>query len=324
VRAPQVVWERTTRRMLTLEDVTAIKINDTVALREAGIDPSEVAAVFADVMLDQVFTHSFVHADPHPGNIFVTPRESGAGGAGWRLTFIDFGMMAEVPDSIRSGLRTLVIAVAARDSHGLVKAAQEIGVLLPSARTAELERALTVLFARFGGMGFHELRDVDPRELNDFGSEFGETMRSLPVQFPERMLLLFRAVSLTSGLCSALDETFNIWEPVEPYANRLLRDQGGSLLQGLGSQTVTNLGTLWRLPARVDATLDRLDAGALAFDVSSLENRLDRIIRVAFRAVSAVIFGGMLIGGALLLGPAAPLGIVLMCASVVPLLHAVF
>jgi len=324
VGSPAVVWERSTRRVLTLEDVTAIKINDTAALRAAGIDPAEVATVFADVMLDQVFTHSFVHADPHPGNIFVTPLPSDAAGRAWRLTFIDFGMMAEVPDSIRSGLRTLVIAVASRDSRGLVKADQKIGVLLPSQSTAELERALTVLFARFGGMGFHELRDVDPRELNDFGSEFGETMRSLPVQFPERMLLLFRAVSLTSGLCSALDETFNIWEPVEPYANRLLRDQGGSLLQGLGSQTVTNLGTLWRLPARVDATLDRLDAGALAFDVSSLENRLDRIIRVAFRAVSAVIFGGMLIGGALLLGPAAPLGIVLMCASVVPLLHAVF
>ncbi|MGB3373622.1 MAG: AarF/UbiB family protein, partial [Microbacterium sp.] len=323
VAAPAVVWERTTRRVLTLEDVTAIKINDTMALRAAGIDPAEVATVFADVMLDQVFTHSFVHADPHPGNIFVTPLDAPAGPA-WRLTFIDFGMMAEVPDSIRSGLRTLVIAVASRDSHGLVKAAQEIGVLLPSARTAELERALTVLFARFGGMGFHELRDVDPRELTDFGSEFGETMRSLPVQFPERMLLLFRAVSLTSGLCSSLDTTFNIWEPVEPYANRLIRDQSAGLLQDFGSQTVTNMGTLWRLPARVDATLDRLDAGTLAFDVSSLENRLDRIIRVAFRAVSAVIFGGMLIGGALLLDPAAPLGIGLMCASVVPLLHAVF
>jgi predicted unusual protein kinase regulating ubiquinone biosynthesis (AarF/ABC1/UbiB family) len=233
-------------------------------------------------------------------------------------------MMAEVPDSIRSGLRTLVIAVASRDSHGLVKAAQEIGVLLPSARTLELERALTVLFARFGGMGFHELRDVDPRELTDFGSEFGETMRSLPVQFPERMLLLMRAVSLTSGLCSALDATFNIWEPVEPYANRLLRDQSGSLLQDLGAQSVSNLGALWRLPARVDATLNRLDAGSLVFDVSSLEHRLDRIIRVALRAVSAVIFGGMLIGGVLLLGPVPPLGIGLMCASVIPLLHAVF
>ncbi|MFC7788137.1 ABC1 kinase family protein [Microbacterium sp. MAHUQ-60] len=323
VSAPAVVWERSTRRVLTLEDVTAIKINDTVALRAAGIDPAEVATVFADVMLDQVFTHSFVHADPHPGNIFVTPLDASAAPA-WRLTFIDFGMMAEVPDSIRSGLRTLVIAVASRDSRGLVKAAQEIGVLLPSARTIELERALTVLFARFGGMGFHELRDVDPRELTDFGNEFGETMRSLPVQFPERMLLLMRAVSLTSGLCSALDATFNIWEPVEPYANRLLRDQSGNLLQDLGAQSVSNLGALWRLPARLDATLDQLDAGSLVFDVSTLENRLDRIIRVALRAVSAVIFGGMLIGGALLLGPVAPLGITLMCASVIPLLHAVF
>ncbi|MGB3731982.1 ABC1 kinase family protein, partial [Microbacterium sp.] len=319
VAAPAVVWERTTRKVLTLEDVTAIKINDVAALRDAGIDPAEVAAVFGDVMLDQVFTHSFVHADPHPGNIFVTP-----GSDHWRLTFIDFGMMAEVPDGIRAGLRTLVIAVASRDSHGLVTAAQQIGILLPSARTTELERALTVLFARFGGMGFNELRDVDPRELADFGTEFGETMRSLPVQFPERMLLLIRAVSLTSGLCSALDPTFNIWEPVEPYADRLVKDQSAGLLTDLGKQTVSNIGTLWRLPARVDSTLDRLDAGALTFDVSSLEHRLDRIIRVAYRAVSAVLFGGLLIGGILLLGPAAPLGIVLMCVSVVPLLHAVF
>ena len=324
VAAPAVVWERTTRKVLTLEDVTAIKINDTDALRAAGIDPAEVAQVFGDVMLDQVFTHSFVHADPHPGNVFVTPVQGDAGGHPWRLTFIDFGMMAEVPDSIRAGLRTLVIAVAGRDSHGLVEAAQQIGVLLPSARTAELERALTVLFARFGGMGFHELRDVDPRELTDFGVEFGETMRSLPVQFPERMLLLIRAVSLTSGLCSALDPTFNIWEPVEPYAARLLRDQSGGLLKDIGAQTAANLGSLWRLPARVDSTLDRLDAGTLTFDISSLENRLDRIIRVAYRVVSAVLFGGLLIGGALLLATAPPLGIVLMCVSAVPLLHALF
>lgn len=320
VSAPAVVWERSTRRVLTLEDVTAIKISDTVALRAAGIDPAEVAQVFAQVMLDQVFTHSFVHADPHPGNIFVTPSADG----GWRLTFIDFGMMAEVPDTIRAGLRTLVIAVASRDSHGLIVAAQQIGVLLPSAQTAELERALTMLFARFGGMGFNELRDVDPREFQDFAREFGDTVRALPVQFPEKMLLLMRAVSLTSGMCSALDPTFNIWEPVEPYATKLLRDESGGMLRDLGAQSMTNMSTLWRLPARVDAALNRLDSGSLTFDISSLELRLDRIIRVAYRAVSAVLFGGMLIGGVLLLEPASGWGVGLMLASVVPLLHAVF
>lgn len=324
VTSPAIVWERTTPRVLTLEDVSAIKINDTQALREAGIDPREVASVFADVMLDQVFTHSFVHADPHPGNIFVTPATAEENGREWRLTFIDFGMMAEVPDALRNGLRTLVIAVASRDSHGLVKAAQEIGVLLPSTDTLELERALTMLFARFGGMGFNELRDVDPHELQDFAVEFGESMRSLPVQFPEKLLLLMRAVSLTSGMCSALDPTFNIWEPVEPYAAKLLRDQGGHLLQDLGKQSLANAGVLWRMPTRVDTLIDRFEAGSLTFDISSLEQRLDRIIRVAYRAVSAVLFGGMLIGGVLLLGPVAPLGITLMCLSALPLLHALF
>ncbi|MGF2949259.1 ABC1 kinase family protein [Microbacterium alcoholitolerans] len=325
VTSPGVVWERTTRRVLTLEDVTAIKINDTKALREAGIDPREVASAFADVMLDQVFTHSFVHADPHPGNIFVTPvADDSPGTPKWRLTFIDFGMMAEVPDELRSGLRTLVIAVASRDSRGLVKAAQEIGVLLPSADTLELERALTMLFARFGGMGFNELRDVDPHELQDFAVEFGDSMRSLPVQFPEKLLLLMRAVSLTSGMCSALDPTFNIWEPVEPYAGKLLRDQGGHLLQDLGKQSLANAGVLWRMPTRVDTLIDRFEAGSLTFDISSLEHRLDRIIRVAYRAVSAVLFGGLLIGGVLLLGAVPPLGITLMCLSALPLLHALF
>ncbi|MEJ1089743.1 AarF/UbiB family protein [Microbacterium sp. Mu-80] len=327
VGSPGIVWERSTRRVLTLEDVTAIKINDTAALRAAGIDPGEVAKVFADVMLDQVFTHSFVHADPHPGNIFVTPVGASAapsGGRGWRLTFIDFGMMAEVPDELRGGLRTLVIAVASRDSRGLVKAAQQIGVLLPSADTVQLERALTVLFARFGGMGFSELRDVDPREMQDFAVEFGDTMRSLPVQFPEKLLLLMRAVSLTSGMCSSLDPAFNIWEPVEPYATKLLRDQSGHLVTDFAKQSAANAGALWRMPTRVDTLIDRFEAGSLTFDISRLENRLDRIIRVAFRAVSAVLFGGMLIGGAVLLGTVPWLGVTLMCASAVPLLHAVF
>lgn len=320
VGAPAVVWERSTRRVLTLEDVTAIKISDTAALRAAGIDPAEVAQVFAQVMLDQVFTHSFVHADPHPGNIFVTPLPDGS----WRLTFIDFGMMAEVPDGIRAGLRTLVIAVAGRDSRGMIAAAQQIGVLLPSTNTAALERALSTLFARFGGMGFNELRDVDPRELQKFGMEFGETVRSLPVQFPEKLLLLLRAVSLTSGMCSALDPAFNIWEPVEPYATKLLRDESGNLMQDFGAQAMSNMSSMWRLPARVDGVLDRLDSGSLTFDISSLELRLDRIIRVAYRAVSAVLFGGMLIGGVLLLEPASGWGVGLMCVSVLPLLHALF
>ena len=338
IDTPEIVWERSTRRVLTLSDVTAIKINDTHALRAAGIDPAEVAAVFAEVMFDQVFTHRFVHADPHPGNIFVTPvpstssgTQGGSGAQGgsgtqgrFRLTFIDFGMMAEVPDSLRDGLRTLLIAVAGRDSRGLVAAAQEIGVLLPSADTAELERALTALFARFGGMGFAELSTVDPREFRDFAEEFGDMVRSLPLQLPENMLLLIRAVSLTSGMCSGLDPAFNVWDAAEPYAGRLLRDESGNLVQEFAGQAMDTMTTTWRLPGRIDRIITRIDDGNVSFDTSRLERRLDRLEGIARRIASGVLFAAMLIGGALLIPSLPPLGITLICVSVLPLLHSLF
>jgi predicted unusual protein kinase regulating ubiquinone biosynthesis (AarF/ABC1/UbiB family) len=321
VATPEVVWERTTRRVLTLEDVTAIKINDTDALRAAGIDPAAVADAFAKAMFEQVFTHSFFHADPHPGNIFVTP-----GGApdAWRLTFIDFGMMGEVPQGLRSGLRALVIAVAARDGRKLVDAAQEVGVLLPSGDTREFEKALTALFARFGGMGFAELATVDPREFRDFAVEFGDTIRSLPFQLPEGMLLLFRAVALTSGMCSGLNPTFNVWDAVEPFAAQLLRDETGNTAKALAAQAWAAAGTTARLPGRIDAVITEIEEGTITFDTSRLERRLDSLIRIGRRAVSAVVFAGLAVGGALLIAPVPQLGIVLLAASVVPLAHALF
>ncbi|MBT2484313.1 MULTISPECIES: AarF/ABC1/UbiB kinase family protein [unclassified Microbacterium] len=328
VDTPEIVWERSTRRVLTLSDVTAIKINDLDGLRAAGIDPSAVADVFAEVMFDQVFTHSFVHADPHPGNIFVTPIPSTEvaenNGRNFRLTFIDFGMMAEVPDNLRAGLRTLLIAVAGRDSRGLVTAAKEIGVLLPSADTAELERALAALFARFGGMGFAELSTVDPREFSAFADEFGDMVRSLPLQLPENMLLLIRAVSLTSGMCSGLNPAFNVWDAAEPYAGRLLRDESGNLVQDVAKQAMTMATVSMRLPQRIDNIITRIDDGNVSFDTSRLERRLDRLEGIARRITSGVLFAAMLVGGALLVTPLPPLGITLLCVSVLPLLHSLF
>jgi len=322
VGAPAIVWERTTRRVLTLADVTAIKVNDADGLRAAGIDPAEVAAEFAAVMFDQLFGDGFFHADPHPGNIFVTPHAPDEAGRTWRFTFIDFGMMGQVSDGLRRGLRRVVIAVAARDGRGLVAGIQDIGVLLPSADTAELERALTQLFARFGGMGFAELQDVDPREFRAFAEEFGEVVRALPFQFPEDFLLIIRAMSLTSGLCSSLDPTFNIWDAVEPYAQRLLSEESRGLVRDVASKAVATASGLARLPGRLDEILTRLEEGRLAVESPSVERRLSRVERMMRRLVSAVVFAALLVGGIVLRGQDVVFGTIVMAASVPALLHA--
>nr|WP_164200103.1 AarF/UbiB family protein [[Micrococcus luteus] ATCC 49442] len=321
VTVPEIVWERSTRRVLTLEDVTAIKITDLPALLAAGIDPAEVAPVFASVMFDQMFTEGFFHADPHPGNIFVTPNTDSAAEHPWKLTFIDFGMMGEVPPSTRSGLRRLLIAAASRDGRGLVAAISDVGVLVPSADTAELERAMTHLFARFGGMGFAELREVDPREFLDFAVEFGDLVRSLPFQFPENFLLIIRAMSLTSGVCSSLDARFNLWDSVEPYAAQLLRDERGNIVQDVAQQAFDAAGVALRLPKRLDGLVTRIEDGSLSAANPRLERQVARLNRTARRSVSAVIFGALLIAGSVVRADDTVLGNILMIASVVPLMH---
>ncbi|HKT56977.1 MAG TPA: AarF/UbiB family protein [Microbacterium sp.] len=326
VGAPDVAWERTTRRVLTLSDVTAIKINDVDGLRAAGIDPAAVAATFAEVMFEQLFTHGCFHADPHPGNIFVTPLSKPATekDAAWRLTFVDFGMMGEIPDTLRSGLRRLLIAVAARDGKGLVAGIQDVGMLLPSADTLSLERALTQLFDRFGGMGFAQLRDIDPKEFREFGDEFGHVVRSLPFQLPENFLLVIRAMSLTSGVCSALDPQFNIWSAIEPFAARLLSEEGGNVVQDVLKEVWTTLGVTARLPQRIDSVITRIEEGRIEVSTPALDRKLARLERTGRRVMSAVIFAGLLVGGILMLPENVPTGIVFMSVSVVPLLHALF
>lgn len=319
VSAPVVVWERTTRRVLTLSDVTAIKLNDVAALRAAGIDPREVAQAFAGAMFDQLFGAGFFHADPHPGNVFVTPHTPGAEGPAWTLTFIDFGMMGQVPAGLRDGLRKIVIAVAARDGKGLVDGIQRIGVLLPGADTSELERALTALFARFGGMAFGELQNVDPREFRTFADDFGEVMRSLPVQLPENFLLITRAVSLTSGVCSALDPAFNVWEAIDPYAQQLLREESRNVVTDAAKSALGYASTLMGLPPKLDVVADKIDGGALSVATPEIDRRFDQLEALVGRTIAAVVFAAMLVGGALLLPAASVVAVILMIASVVPL-----
>jgi predicted unusual protein kinase regulating ubiquinone biosynthesis (AarF/ABC1/UbiB family) len=323
VATPAIVWERTTRKVLTLEDVTAIKVTDVDALRAAGIDPADVAPVFAAIMFDQLFTTGFFHADPHPGNIFVTPA-AGADGRPWKLTFIDFGMMGEVPAMTRSGLRKLLIAAASRDGRGLVTAIRDVGVLLPTADTLELERAMTQLFARFGGMGFAELREVDPREFRDFAVQFGDVVRSLPFQLPENFLLIIRATSLISGVSSSLDPQFNLWDSVEPYAAQLLRDERGNIVQDVAKQAIDVAGVAVRLPGRLDGLITRFEEGTVPIATPRLEKQVARLDGSIRRLVSALLFSALLFSGVALRSDDAVLGTVLMISSAVPLLHALF
>jgi predicted unusual protein kinase regulating ubiquinone biosynthesis (AarF/ABC1/UbiB family) len=326
VRVPEMVWERSTRRVLTMADVTDIKITDTDGLRAAGINPHDVADEFARVMLNQVLMDGFFHADPHPGNVFVQPLPvaDGQTAPNWRLTFIDFGMMGQVPAGLAKALRSTLIAAASRDGAGMIEGMREVGVLMPSADTVELERAFIKLFDRFGGLGFAELQKVDPQEYRAFAKEFADVVRALPFQFPENFLLVVRALSLISGMCSSLNPEFNLWNAVEPYSAKLVRAEGGNFVRAFINDGLSSLRLAAKLPKRIDALISRAELGQLSVRAPELERHTRTLNRTVRRVISAVLFAALFLGGLIVIDRSVTLGIVLLSVSALPLLHTLF
>ena len=181
---------------------------------------------------------------------------------------------------------------------------------------------MTKAFARFGGMGFAELRDIDPREFIAFAEEFGDLVRSLPFQLPENFLLIIRAMSLTSGLCSSLDPSFNIWDAVEPYSAQLIRAEGGNLVMDVANKVLSSASVIARLPKRLGDLTTRFDEGRVSVQTPRLERRLAALERTGRRVISAILFSTLLIGGILLRAQDVVFGTVLMGVSALPLLYA--
>jgi predicted unusual protein kinase regulating ubiquinone biosynthesis (AarF/ABC1/UbiB family) len=313
VRVPQVVWTHTTKRVLTLEDVRGIKISDYPAITEAGVERPAVANRLFNTYLQQIFEDNFFHADPHPGNLFITPLDPPDSQIPWLLTFVDFGMVGRVPENLRAGMRELVIALGTRDAPRLVKSFQLLGVLLPEADLALLEKAEAMMFERFWGKSMSELASITPAEMREFAGQFRELLYTLPFQVPENIILLGRTFGILSGMCTGLDPDFNIWQATAPFAERLVSEEAGSQWRLWLGEAGRLAQALFFLPARLNSLIDRLDRGELSVRHPSLEQRVGQLERSFERLIFVLIFAVLLTGGVqLFLGGWATFGVVLM------------
>lgn len=294
VHVPSVFWTHTTRRVLTLEDVYAIKITDYDAISAAGIDRTSVAQRLFRAYLVQFFEHGFFHADPHPGNLFVSPGDEGES---WRLTFVDFGMVGHVTPNLRAGLRELAIAIGTRDADRLVGSFQTLGFLLPHADVALLVEAETKAFDRFWGKSMSELRNISFQEMHEFAHEFRDLVYDMPFQMPQDLILLGRAVAILSGMCTGLDPQFNFWDSIAPFAQKLLAEEATSGWGFWMSELGVTGRALLALPRRAESVLVKMERGELAVRVPQLIARVDRIELAIRRLVGAVIFAALVMGG---------------------------
>ena len=337
VYLPKVFWDWTARRTLTLENVAWIKIADLAALDRAGIRRSEVARTLYRVYLQQIFEHSFVHADPHPGNLFVRPLPvdgeapfptgapvppAPAGGEErpFQIVFVDFGMVAVIPERLRGALREYAIALGTRDAERIVRSYVAAGVLLPGADLRRLEEIHEEIFQRFWGVRIGDLRSTAFSEAEYFFRQYRDVLYELPFQMQVDLLFASRAVGLLAGLSTQLDPEFDPWAETLPFAQRLAAQELRRDWREILGEGLAQLQILLGLPRRADAVLARAERGTLTVQTALTpeERKIIRRLERSIHRLSWTILAARLVIAVVMLGtsmPGAPWGWVLIGAG---------
>ena len=266
IRIPGVVWELSSRRVLCLDYLPGIKVNDRAALIEAGIDPSAVAEIGAASYLKQLVRFGFFHADPHPGNLAVA-----ADGA---LIYYDFGMMGLLSDALRLRLGSMVRAAAARDSAALVEEMQAAGVIARGIDVGPVRRLVRLMLNEALTPPF------SANVIDKLSGDLYDLVYGQPFRLPVELIFVMRALSTFEGVGRSLDPAFSLVAIAKPYLLPLMTSSGSGssdLLNEFGRQVGAISSRAVALPRRLDESLERLEQGDLQLQVRLGES--DRQLR---------------------------------------------
>jgi predicted unusual protein kinase regulating ubiquinone biosynthesis (AarF/ABC1/UbiB family) len=306
VYAPRIYREHCTSRVIVLEDVESIKITDVEQLTAVGIDPAEVANRVLDAYFRQIFRERFFHADPHPGNLFVRPREDVA----WNpeeesrpfvLVFIDFGMMGKVPNFVGNNLSKLLVSVTQKDAHKLTEAYNDLGFFLPGADLDRITEVQAVLLERIWGRKLLDLARPDPQEVQELGREFRDLLFDFPFQIPQDFIYLGRALGMVSGLVSLLDPEINPWYQIEKYGTELLKEQLTGAPGGILREAIQ---PYLDLPGRLQRLVAAAENGRLQLQTQDkeLHRRLEQVEKRLAQLNWSVLAAASIVSATLLYG----------------------
>ncbi|MBO1347301.1 MAG: AarF/ABC1/UbiB kinase family protein [Hormoscilla sp. GUM202] len=267
VQVPRVYWRYTSGRVLTLEYIPGIKISHYEALEAAGLDRKNLAQQGAKAYLMQILNNGFFHADPHPGNIAVSPEGA--------LIFYDFGMMGQIQAITREKLLDTFFGIAQKDGNRVMNSLIELGALAPVEDMGPVRRSIQYMLDNFMD------RPFENQSVNQISDDLYEIAYDQPFRFPATFTFVMRAFSTLEGVGKGLDPEFNFMEVARPFATQIMTNgnstSGNDLFSELGRQAAEVSNTALSLPRRLEMTLDKLEQGDIRLRVRSTET--DRLIR---------------------------------------------
>jgi ubiquinone biosynthesis protein len=210
---PEIDWRRTARRVLTLEWLDGIKLNDRDALIAAKHDCNALAAILVRAFLRQAVIDGFFHADLHHGNLFALPDG--------RIAAIDFGIMGRIDRRARMWLAEILYGLITGNYRRVAEIHFEAQYVPAHHNVQEFATALRAAGEPIRGL---PVKDISVGRMLE--SLFSIT-RDFDMPTQPHLLLLQKTMVMNEGVATALDPDINMWETAEPFLKDWMRSELG-------------------------------------------------------------------------------------------------
>ncbi len=294
IRVPKIHWEYTTSRVLTMEYLPGIRVDNRDQLAAHGLKPQAINQLGICCYLKQLLIDGFFHADPHPGNLAVTEKGD--------LIFYDYGMMTEVAALNQEQMVATFFAVLKKDTNQVILTLTNLGLIEPVSDMSAIERVMQVILQEF---------TEKPLDVNFFGQMRHDVyllFQQQPFRLPAKLTYILKSLTTLDGIARSLDPNYNLVASAQPFVRQLaLKGEKSKGLRALTRQAQEFIQYKLNQPSRTEILLQefqaKLERGDIKVRVHSPET--DLLLQRVYRALQCLLFicgaGFSLIAAVLLL-----------------------
>jgi ubiquinone biosynthesis protein len=283
-RVPDVDWDRTSQRVLTLERIRGIKVDEVDRIAAAGFDPNEVLAKASAAFFNQVFRDGFFHADLHPGNLFVNQDGN--------IAPVDFGIMGRLDRATRMYLADMLIGFLTSDYRRVALVHFQAGYVPAHQNMEVFTQACRAIGEPLLNKPLHEI------SIGRLLAQLFAVTEQFEMETQPQLLLLQKSMLTAEGVGRILNPTINMWELARPLIEEWMRENRGpeaqiaDVLESYG-RAIRSLPLVIREVEKVAINISEggvhLHPKTLARLVEGRVDRLNRTIWGVWLATAALI-----------------------------------
>lgn len=291
IHVPAPVWDFSTAKVLTMELAEGIRVTDIPDVMRTEVDLAPLAGELGRAYLDQVFVHGQIHADPHPGNMVLTPEHD--------LVLLDLGMVAFVPPRLRDQLLKLVLATVEGRGEAAAETLMHMSTRLEEFDEPRFIREIGRMVSRFSSS------ETGAESEGDFLMAMVKVGLDCGLKPPAELSLLAKTLLNLESVMLALDRGISMKNLLRGHMEELFQARmKASLNLGRMATDALELQELLReAPPRLAVLLRTLADNRFKVHIDGLEESrlIEGIQKVANRITAGVIAAAMIVGAAMLM-----------------------